>query len=174
MTVKNLLKGVVDQFVLSLDGPHGVFHWARVCENGRLLAPLTGATLEIVELFSIFHDAKRSNDGADPDHGRRSADYVRSLGQARLGLSERDFELLVMACARHSDGLMAGDVTVQTCWDADRLDISRVGIRLDSKRLCTEAARDPGTMKAAVLRSVTRYVPEWVADEWGVRDRMDV
>jgi uncharacterized protein len=32
---------------------------------------------------------------------------------------------------------------VQTCWDADRLDLGRVGIIPRPDRLCTEEARDP-------------------------------
>lgn len=32
------------------------------------------------------------------------------------------------ALAYHSDGYTEGDITVQVCWDADRLDLGRVGI----------------------------------------------
>jgi hypothetical protein len=34
-----------------------------------------------------------------------------------------------------------GDITVQTCWDADRLDLPRVGIQPLPQFLCTEAAK---------------------------------
>jgi hypothetical protein len=33
------------------------------------------------------------------------------------------------------------DVTIQTCWDADRLDLGRVGIRPDPARMGTEAGK---------------------------------
>jgi uncharacterized protein len=170
MISRALLRTVVDQFSLPLAGAHGLSHWARVCENARVLAPLTGAKLEVVELFAILHDAKRRSEMGDRGHGKRAAEFVRSLGQSQLGLCDRDFELLVLACARHEQGLTEGDPTVQTCWDADRLDISRVGFRLDPARLCTDAARTPEILDAAVLRSVQRSVPDWVANEWGIGD----
>ena len=49
---------------------------------------------------------------------------------------------------------MEGDATVLTCWDADRLDLGRVGIRPDPKYLCTPAARDPEMLASAYLRSL--------------------
>jgi uncharacterized protein len=41
-----------------------------------------------------------------------------------------------------------------TCWDADRLDLGRVGIRPDPARLCNEAARHPKLLSEAYERSV--------------------
>lgn len=46
-----------------------------------------------------------------------------------------------------------GDPTIATCWDADRLDLLRVGIRPDPARLVTEAARDPEVLEWAMARS---------------------
>ena len=46
------------------------------------------------------------------------------------------------------------DITVQTCWDADRLDLGRVGIIPRPDRLCTEEARDPVLLDIAYRRSV--------------------
>ena len=67
----------------------------------------------------------------------------------RLGL-----DMLVHACEFHSDGLTEADATIQACWDADRLDLGRVGIRPDPRRLCTAAAREPGNLEAAYRRSL--------------------
>lgn len=52
------------------------------------------------------------------------------------------------------EGQTLGDATVLTCWDADRLDLGRVGIRPHPHRLCTEAARDPVLLEWAYQRSV--------------------
>jgi uncharacterized protein len=49
---------------------------------------------------------------------------------------------------------LQGDVTVQTCWDADRLDLGRVGIRPVASRLCTPAARAPDVIAWAYARSL--------------------
>ena len=39
--------------------------------------------------------------------------------------------------------LTEADVTVQTCWDADRLDLGRVGTTSKAEYLCTDAGKDP-------------------------------
>jgi uncharacterized protein len=64
-------------------------------------------------------------------------------------------ELLALACTLHSDGHTDGDITVQTCWDADRLDLGRVGIRPSARYLCTEAARCGDLIAAAYRRSTS-------------------
>jgi uncharacterized protein len=63
-------------------------------------------------------------------------------------------ELLDAAIRYHADGLREGDVTVQTCWDADRLDLGRVGIRPNPSKLCTDAARRPDVLGEAYRRSL--------------------
>jgi uncharacterized protein len=63
-------------------------------------------------------------------------------------------DLLMEACRGHSDGQLVADVTVMTCWDADRLDLGRVGIRPDPKRLCSDIARSEGVICAAYDRSI--------------------
>jgi uncharacterized protein len=150
---EDLMDRIERGFALDLDGIHGVRHWARVCENGLHLAEKTGADPEILELFAYLHDSKRLSDGWDLEHGRRAASFAESLQGSLLALGVEKLELLVYACTHHSDGLMEADVTVQTCWDADRLDLGRIGIDPDPQRLCTPAARDPATIAWAVARS---------------------
>ena len=148
-------------------GIHGVTHWQRVRENGLRLAQMNGADALVVELFAFLHDIKRVNDGHDPQHGQRAADFVRTLCWTRHGqcseepdrdgalirLSDAQFEHLTYACAHHTEGLVEGPLTVRTCWDADRLDLGRVGIIPDPRRLCTAAARDPDIRQWAIRRS---------------------
>jgi uncharacterized protein len=153
---QELLEVVRQEFALPLDGVHGEAHWARVCENGLRLAEQTGADPKIVELFAYLHDVKRVGDGWDHEHGRRSAEFVRSLQGGLLALPAAKLELLVYACARHSHGLTEADVTVQTCWDADRLDLGRIGIEPDPRHLCTEAAKEPAMIEWAFRRSQQR------------------
>ena len=42
------------------------------------------------------------------------------------------------------------DPAVLACWDADRLDLARVGIRPRADRLCTAHARSDGVIRDAV------------------------
>lgn len=151
-------------------GSHGLTHWARVLENGLRLAPATGANVAVVALFAIFHDARRLNDGRDPGHGERGAQCATGLRAEWLALSDDEMDLLYEACARHTDGWLEADVTVQTCWDADRLDLPRAGVQVRPERLCTAAARDPAVIAWAERRALGKVEPGFVAGWRGERD----
>ena len=142
------------QFKLDWQGIHGAPHWARVRANGLRLTERTHARLEVVELFAFLHDSRRHDDYGDPLHGARAAQYVEELRGDLFEIDDEGFELLRFACVYHSDGLIDADITIQTCWDADRLDIGRVGIRPDPLRLCTAAAREPEVLDWAYERSI--------------------
>jgi uncharacterized protein len=163
-----LVAAIRAQYRLPPAGIHGVAHWARVLENGRRLAGANGARLPVVEMFAVFHDSGRRNEGSDAGHGRRGAELARSLRADLPDLGDEDFELLVEACERHTDGLRVAELTVGTCWDADRLDLARVGKQTDPRRLCTEAARDPELLAWASRRAAARVVPRAILEEWAL------
>jgi uncharacterized protein len=150
---RELVAALKEARSLSWQGIHGVEHWLRVRENGLRLAAMNGADSEIIELFAFIHDIKRLNDGYDPEHGQRAADFARTLWGSLIHLEANRFERLVYACAHHTGGMTEGDLTVRTCWDADRLDLGRVDIIPDPKRLCTAAACDPEVLAWAIKRS---------------------
>jgi uncharacterized protein len=154
---QDLLEVIRGGFALNLAGIHGEVHWSRVCDNGLALAAQTGADSEVVRLFAYLHDSKRQSDGWDLEHGQRAADFVKCLADSLLELSGAKLDLLVYACAHHSDGLTEADVTVQTCWDADRLDLGRISIQPDPQYLCTPAAKDPSMIEWALGRSQTGF-----------------
>jgi uncharacterized protein len=143
------------EFKLSWAGYHGVSHWARVRSNGLILARKMGASARVAELFAFLHDARRHDEGSDAAHGHRSAHLVEELGAQRLELSTEELVHLAFACRHHSEDNLDADISVQVCWDADRLDLGRVGIRPDPARLCTSAARGRQLMDWAYLRSTT-------------------
>ncbi|NWF57436.1 MAG: hypothetical protein HXY45_21870 [Syntrophaceae bacterium] len=169
MISRAVIQMILGQYPLSPKGIHGLSHWARVLENGRNLARKTGARIEVVELFAVFHDARRMNEGWDREHGYRGAELAARFQGTHFHLSERDFDLLYEACRDHTDGGTAADITIQTCWDSDRLDLGRVRIDLDRKYLCTEAARDSALMAWADRRSREGFVPELIWQEWDLR-----
>lgn len=141
-------------FCLDWGSVHGAPHWARVRLNGLQLCEATGANPRVVEAFAFLHDSQRLHDGFDRGHGARAAAFARQLAAARmLSLEPAELDLLAAACEGHSDGRMEADITVQVCWDADRLDLGRVGVRPDPARLCTDAARAPGVIEQAYARS---------------------
>lgn len=153
MVSQDLVEMIQKEFALRLDGIHGISHWMRVRDNGRRLAALTGANPDVVEFFAFIHDSKRFGDGVDPEHGRRAAKFAESLQGSLFTLSENNFELLAFACEYHSEGLIEADITVQTCWDADRLDLGRIGVKPDVRYLCTSPAKESATIEWAFHRS---------------------
>ena len=143
-----------ETFSLNWRGIHGAPHWARVRVNGLRLAPLTGANTNVIEYFAFLHDLGRENDNHDPEHGSRGAELAKDLNGTLIDLSQRELGLLMRACKQHSDGLLRAEVTVMTCWDADRLDLARVGIDPDPNKLCTAAAKSETIYRPALLRSI--------------------
>lgn len=133
-------------------------HWARVLENGKRLAYGTATDLEVVTLFALFHDSRRTNEGDDPGHGLRGAELAASLRGSLFDLGDRELQLLHHACAQHTAGLTEADLTVQVCWDADRLDLARVGIQPHPRHLCTAAARSADVIAWASSRAETGFI----------------
>ena len=167
LNLKPLIHRILEDYSLPWHGTHGVVHWARVLENGIRLAKDTKANLEVVQLFAIFHDSCRVNEGVDGGHGERGGNLALALRDEWLVLSDEEFDLLYEACAGHTDGLTDADITIQTCWDADRLDLGRVGTRPKPKRLCTVAAQNPEILEWAHGRASIDVVPDFVHEEWG-------
>jgi uncharacterized protein len=149
-----MLAAVRAHFALDWTGIHGATHWARVRVNGLAIAARNGARTDVVELFAFLHDSCRVRDGYDTGHGVRAADFALKLRGSVFDIDDRGFELLAEACRTHSDGLKEGDPTLQACWDADRLDLWRVYINVDPRRLATSIAREPATFDAAKRRSL--------------------
>ena len=161
-----LVAAVRAQYRLHWRGIHGVVHWARVLEIGLALAPETGARPDVVTLFALLHDACRHNDRHDPDHGPRAAEFARSLhARGLFALDAAGLDLLAAACHGHTHDRTHADATVQTCYDADRLDLARCGITPDPRYLCTDAARDPARIAWAIGRSEAGFEPESAA-QW--------
>lgn len=140
---------------MNWDGIHGISHFLRVREIGLRLAERTDANPYVVELFAFLHDSRRRNDQHDAGHGQRAADFARSLQGSLFELTPKDLDLLTFACEFHTDGLVEGDETVLTCWDSDRLDLGRVGIRPQTSKLCTVAAKAPEMIAWAYAKSVS-------------------
>lgn len=145
---------LVESHSLGHHGFHGEDHWRRVLFNGRMLAEATGANLKVVELFALIHDSQRRNENHDPEHGLRAAHHAHELRGTWFEATDAEMTLLFEACRLHSDGLTEGDLTVRVCWDADRLDLGRVGIRPSPDHLCTDHARRPDVIEAAYRRSI--------------------
>ena len=137
---KGLLHEVLEQFKINKRGVHGPSHWARVRHHALTVGEVAGADLLVVELFAFLHDSKRINEDRDPDHGFRAASFAAQLNGRYFKLDGLQLDVLCHAMTHHSNGAVDADPTVQTCWDADRLDLGRVGIKPAARYLSLEAA----------------------------------
>jgi len=143
-----------EHFALDWRGIHGAPHWARVSANGLLLAEQTGADAQVVEVFAFIHDAERRNDFSDPEHGTRAAQLATEINNEFFKLTVEQLYTLIEACEGHSLGGTEAGITVQTCWDADRLDLGRVGVKPHPDKLCTAAAKQQTMIQWAYKRSL--------------------
>jgi uncharacterized protein len=130
----------------SIHGPH---HWQRVDAFGLNIAESSGADLTVVHLFALLHDSCRQDDGADLDHGPRAAEMLDRIVPAVFSIDPSRFDLLKEAIRLHTSGLTTNEPTIGTCWDADRLDIGRVGMKPSAEYMSTEAGKGMAASVAA-------------------------
>lgn len=116
---------------------HGVSHWQRVEHWGLLIAEENGADPLAVFLFAWLHDSCRVNEHIDDNHGRRAAEYALTLKGRVFDLDDHAFGLLCRACREHTDGTLTTDPTIGACWDADRLELTRVNVIPDPRFMST-------------------------------------
>ena len=137
---RGLLAHIRGGFQLDWYGTHGGHHWGRVRHHAVAVARARGADLLVAELFAFLHDSQREDEWGDPHHGRRGADYAHSLQGVFFELKPAQLDRLAQAIRHHSGGEVSTDATIQSCWDADRLDLGRVGITPHADYLSPEGA----------------------------------
>jgi len=93
---------------------------------------------------------------SDPEHGLRAAKYAKQLNHVFFELRDIQMTLLIQALEGHSKGGVHTNSTIQTCWDADRLDLGRVGIKPAPEFLSKEGQK---WIDFAYEWSVTGKVP---------------
>ena len=156
-----LLDASRERFVLDPYGYHGPVHWQRVYLNASLICEGEGIDSLVPRCFAFLHDSCRMDEHIDAGHGARAADFAIGLREQGVlpPMSDERFDLLVYACRHHSGRLQEAEPEVMACWDADRLDLLRVGIVPDPRRLCTPFARLEETIDGACKRAM-----DWLED----------
>lgn len=138
--MKELVAKVISEAKLANSSIHGVSHWQTVERNGTYLCQFNSADIQVVQLFALFHDSKREDDHRDLEHGPRAEEYLRTIAEL-VPLNTAQFEDLCIACRTHTVGKVTKNITIGTCWDSDRLDIGRVGIKPHEKFLINPEAK---------------------------------
>lgn len=138
---------------------HGPAHWVRVHRFGTMLANslnLSEREARCVEVFSFTHDLARIDDGGGNQHAIDGAIHAFKVMDAIFpDLDEAQQQLISAAIRYHSDGLRADEAyyrgfieinewsedvlinTVGCCFDADRLDLLRLGVEPHERYMST-------------------------------------
>lgn len=123
---------------------HGPAHWRAVAQAGWYIA---NATPEVdplvVYLFAALHDTQRHNEYSDPEHGERAALVCGGLfGEGKLPISTQQYLALHLALREHNGAHPDRfSNVVKACFDADRLNLWRVGKIPDPDLLGTDYAK---------------------------------
>jgi len=116
---------------------HGVEHWDRVARFGLLLYQ-EGADLDVILAFAYLHDSERMNNGHDINHGKRASRLIDTIRHTQLlNMTDERITMLKIACELHTIAHRTGDLTIDICFDADRMDLPRVGILPLPERMAT-------------------------------------
>lgn len=153
---------------------HGPDHWRRVAAHSVAVSRSLGVQPLLGVVFAWTHDSQRQDEGKDPGHGPRAAEFVleRSGPGDILGfLSPHEIDTLAHACREHSNGLVDGPSMVQACWDADRLDMWRVNSEPDPDYLCTPWARQAHVIEHAHRMVSGDRADQQQPDPWNMRMR---
>ncbi len=118
---------------------HGVSHLRRVAILSGRLANAVGEDVESAVVMGFLHDCARRNDKNDIEHARDSEVLAR-------GLVERfyphlDVDRICEAIAGHADGEVTSDPFTGCLWDADRMELKRIGRTIDLDLLSTKVAK---------------------------------
>jgi uncharacterized protein len=121
---------------------HGVGHWDRVAKFGHMLYK-DGADMDVIIAFAYLHDSERENNACDDEHGPRASKLIDTIRDTELKeLSDEQVAKLKRACELHTIQHKTGDMTIDICFDADRMDLLRVGIMPSPERMATKHGAD--------------------------------
>ena len=137
---------VYGNMAIPIDSIHGYDHWKNVERIGHYIAEKNGADKEVISAFAFLHDIGRTRESEELNHGEKSAELIKKSFQ--LNLDNEQLGKLLIAVANHDKSdAKSDDITIQTCWDADRLDLPRVYIFPDKDLLYTQDGKSEVTFK---------------------------
>jgi len=143
LITNKLISHLLKEFKLEWNGLHGLHHWMRVHDNGLWIASQDESiNKNVVMLFGITHDACRTEEHGEQEHGSNASRLVEKLQGEFFELEREELELLSYACLMHPYPIVSYEPTVGACWDADRLELTRAGIKVNPRYLSTTIAKE--------------------------------
>ena len=144
-----------DEFPAYVSFFHGITHWRNVEAFGLMLADeYPSADTDVIRWFAYLHDCRRGTERPFEEHGRLTAAFISGIRKTFLkDLTDAQIKTLKLACKHHTTKRRTKNLTADICLDAYRLDLNRVGIKPDPKRMATEAGARFAQMSEAELES---------------------
>ncbi len=134
----NLRSFSANRWPKALGSTHGVEHWDRVAKFGEMLFT-EGADMDVIMAFAYLHDSQRKDNGEDLEHGMRASILIDTIRNAELFfLNDTQLAKLKRACELHTIEHRTSDITINICFDADRMDLLRVGIKPLPDKMATK------------------------------------
>jgi uncharacterized protein len=138
LEIEKLRRFSASRWPEDLGTTHGVEHWDRVAFFGMMLYQ-EGADSDVIQAFAYLHDSERMNNEDDINHGKRASELIDLIRRTELrGMSNEQIAKLKRACELHTIERKTGDLTIDICFDADRMDLLRVGIMPKPERMATQ------------------------------------
>lgn len=121
-------------------GLHGFGHIERVVEYAKLIAKKEcPGKYEDIIVGAYLHDVGRIDDSENNEHALKSAEIAEFLISRHWPWLDK--KKIVEAIKYHADGDVTDDHVIGAIWDADRLDLDRIGKVIDCNLLSTKTAK---------------------------------
>ena len=133
---------------------HGMGHLRRVSSTAGRMAAILDEDIESAVVGGFLHDCARTDDGGGTSHAHSSAQLAKDI--MITCYPHLDIARLCRGIAQHADGMITDDPLIGCVWDADRLDLSRLGIEVDLDLLSTFVARRLVMLQRSVWSAVSR------------------
>ena len=134
---KELRRYCLNRWPKDLGATHGIEHWDRVARFGRVLYEV-GVDMNVVTAFAYLHDSERKDNCEDINHGKRASKLIDTIRTSLLSeLNDKQITKLKQACELHTIKHRTGDITIDACFDADRMDLLRIGIKPSPNKMAT-------------------------------------
>lgn len=121
-------------------GIHGIDHVKRVVENAKIIAKKECPNnYDDIVIGAYLHDIGRIDDNGGNEHAFRGFEISKQL--LAKYWPHLNHKKILTAIKEHADSLITDDPLIGSIWDADRLDLTRLGIKINLELLSTQTAK---------------------------------
>lgn len=133
-------ENVVPYLSFSNSNIHGIKHLRKVAYLAGRFATCLNTNIEAAVIGGYLHDCARIDDGVGNHHAHKSAVLAEKILN-EIYPNYVESKTIYNAIYSHADGLISDDKIIGCVWDADRLNLIRLGIIPQLDLLSTPVAR---------------------------------